>query len=63
MVRTATTFSILFACAIVFTTGTFGKVLVDDQSKSRNVPDSLRRYPFRSAIIELEYGEAAPAGK
>jgi hypothetical protein len=28
----------------------------DDRTSTRAVPDSLKRYPFRSAIIELEYG-------
>lgn len=28
----------------------------DDRTSTRVVPDSLKRYPFTSAIIELEYG-------
>ena len=31
-------------------------VTTADTSKAREIPDSLRRYPFKSAIIQLEYG-------
>ena len=31
-------------------------IALSDSSGKRDVPDSLKRYPFRSAVIELEYG-------
>lgn len=50
-----------FTCIVFLSTGTFGKGFFDDQTKNRDVPDSLKRYPFKSAIIELEYGGSCSA--